>query len=151
LGWVAFIDDASNWNDYGRHVFATVIQSPKHTLIVIVEDDVFERMGASDMFAHAGYDVLEAENAEEALAGFEKYAAIGLLFTDVSLPGLMSGSDLAHHVALRWPRVGIIMTSGRPRPEPLPANAHFHAKPYLPASVLARARELSAAGAWSGG
>jgi CheY-like chemotaxis protein len=111
---------------------------------MIVEDDVFERMGASDMFSRAGYDVLEASSAEEALAGFEENGAIKLLFTDVSMPGLMSGADLAHQVARRWPRVGIIMTSGRRRPEPIPLTAHFHAKPYIPAAVLARAKEMSA-------
>jgi CheY-like chemotaxis protein len=125
-------------------VFIPVTVSSKQSLIMIVEDDVFERMGASDMFSHAGYDVLEASSAEEALAGFEENEAIELLFTDVSMPGLMSGSDLAHQVAQRWPRVGIIMTSGRPRPEPIPLNAHFHAKPYIPAAVLARAKEMTA-------
>lgn len=125
-------------------MFIPVTESSKQSLIMIVEDDVFERMGASDMFSHAGYDVLEASSAEEALAGFEENDAIDLLFTDVSMPGLMSGSDLAHQVAQRWPRVGIIMTSGRRRPEPLPPNAHFYAKPYIPAAVLAWAKEMSA-------
>ena len=125
-------------------MFATVTQSKKQSLIMVVEDDVFERMGASDMFSHAGFDVLEAGSAEEALQGFEENEAIALLFTDVSMPGLMSGSDLAREIAQRWPRVGIIMTSGRPRPEPLPPNVHFHAKPYIPAAVLARARHLAA-------
>jgi DNA-binding NtrC family response regulator len=111
---------------------------------MIVEDDVLERMGASDMFLHAGYDVLEAGSAEEALRGFEENAAIELLFSDISMSGLMSGSDLAYQVAQRWPRVGIIMTSGRPRPKTLASNIHFHAKPYIPAAVLARAKELSA-------
>jgi hypothetical protein len=35
------------------------------------------------------------------------------------------------------------MTSGRPRPEALLSNIHFHAKPYVPAAVLARAKQLS--------
>ncbi len=104
------------------------------------------RMGASDMFSHAGYDVLEAGSAEEALQGFEYNEAIELLFTDVSMPGLMSGFELAHQVAQRWPRVGIIMTSGRPRPEALASNIRFHAKPYIPAAVLAWAKELSTPG-----
>lgn len=133
-----------DWNDYDCHVFALVDRSPKQSLIMIVEDDVFERMGASDMFSHAGYDVLEAGSAEEALQGFEDNAGIELLFSDVSMPGLMSGSDLAREVAQRWPRVGIIMTSGRPRPEALASNIQFHAKPYVPAAVLAWAKQLSA-------
>ena len=89
--------------------------SKSHALVIIVDDDVFERMGASYMFSDAGYRVLEAENADEALQLFEDNADIRLLFTDVNMSGSMNGSDLAHQVARRWPEVGVIMTSGRPR------------------------------------
>ena len=117
--------------------------SMSHALVMIVDDDVFERMGASYMFSDAGYRVLEAENADEALQLFEDNAAVRLLFTDVNMPGSMSGSDLAHQVARRWPEVGVIMTSGRPRPEALPLGAKFHAKPYEPTNVLQHAREMT--------
>ena len=109
---------------------------------MVVDDDVFERMGASCMFLDAGYRVLEAGNADEALRFFETDAGIGLLFTDVSMPGSMSGADLAHQVAGRWPRVGIIITSGRPRPDQLPPSMRFHEKPYAPVAVLRQAREM---------
>ena len=115
-----------------------------NALIVVVDDDVFERMGASGMFVDAGYRVLEAEDADEALHFFETNADIRLLFTDVSMPGSMSGSDLAHRVAERWPEVGIIVTSGRPRPLKLPLSMLFHDKPYEPAAVLRQAREMTA-------
>jgi two-component system, response regulator PdtaR len=111
-------------------------------MILVVDDDVFERMGASDMFLDAGYRVLEAGNADDALRFFETDAGIGLLFTDVSMPGSMSGADLARQVAGRWPGVGIIMTSGRPRPDKLPPRMGFHDKPYAPAAVLRQAREM---------
>jgi FixJ family two-component response regulator len=114
------------------------------TLVVIVDDDVFERMGASYMFSDVGYRVLEAGSADGALKLFEANKDIGLLFTDVSMPGLMNGSDLAHKVAERWPKVGIIITSGRPEPLPLPLGALFHAKPYRPNDVLRHARNMTA-------
>ena len=117
---------------------------PPNALILVVDDYVFERMGASSMFLHAGYRVLEAENADEALRFFETNADIGVLFTDVSMPGSMSGSDLAHHVAKRWPGVGIIIASGRPRPHQLPLSMLFHDKPYEPLAVLRQAREMTA-------
>ena len=80
-----------------------MMELPPNALVVVVDDDVFERMGASGMFLDAGYRVLEAGNADEALRFFETNADIRLLFTDVSMPGSMSGSDLAHQVAERWP------------------------------------------------
>ena len=115
-----------------------------NALIVVVDDDIFERMGASGMFVDAGYRVLEAGDAAEALRFFETNADIRLLFTDVSMPGSISGSDLARQVAERWPEVGIIVTSGRPRPHMLPLSMLFHDKPYEPAAVLRQAREMTA-------
>jgi CheY-like chemotaxis protein len=114
-----------------------------NALVIIVDDDVFERMGASYMFSDAGYRVLEAGSADEALQFLESTPDVRLLFTDVSMPGSMSGSDLAHQVAERWPAVGIIITSGRPRPEPLPLGSQFHAKPYEPINVLQHARDMT--------
>jgi CheY-like chemotaxis protein len=118
--------------------------TPNPLVVVVVDDDVFERMGASGMFLDAGYRVLEAQDADEALRLFEENADIRLLFTDVSMPGSMSGSDLACRVAERWPRVGIIITSGRPRPPLLPLSTLFHDKPYEPAVVLRQAKEMTA-------
>jgi CheY-like chemotaxis protein len=132
------------WNDYGRTLLQPVTEIPANALIVVVDDDVFERMGASSMFLDAGYRVLEAENADEALQFFETNADITLLFTDVSMPGSISGSDLAYRVAERWPGVGIIVASGRPRPHKLPLSMLFHAKPYEPVAVLRQAREMTA-------
>lgn len=116
---------------------------PNPLVVVVVDDDVFERMGASGMFLDAGYRVLEAGDADEALRLFEENTDIRLLFSDVSMPGSMSGSDLACRVAERWPRVGIIITSGRPRPTLLPLSSLFHAKPYEPAAVLRQAKEMT--------
>jgi CheY-like chemotaxis protein len=113
-----------------------------NALVLIVDDDVFERLGASHMFSDAGYRVFEAGSADDALQFLESTADVRLLFTDVSMPGSMSGSDLARRVAERWPEIGIIITSGRPRPEPLPLGSQFHVKPYEPTNVLQHARDM---------
>ena len=112
-------------------------------LVLVVDDDVLERMGASFMFSDAGYQVLEAGSADAALRFFETNADIKLLFTDVSMPGAINGADLSRQVAERWPRVGIIMTSGRPCPGDLPRKVRFHAKPYDPPEVLKDAKEVA--------
>jgi CheY-like chemotaxis protein len=57
-------------------LFLPVIEIPPNALIVVVDDDVFERMGACGMFLDAGYRVLEAGNADEALHFFEANADI---------------------------------------------------------------------------
>jgi CheY-like chemotaxis protein len=119
--------------------------SPSQALIMVVDDDVLERMGAADMFLDAGYRVLQAGNADEALRLFETNTDIRVLFTDVSMPGSMSGADLALDVAKRWPAIGIIMTSGRPRPDKLPLSMRFHDKPYQPTAVLRQATAMTIA------
>ncbi len=118
-------------------------KSPSQALVMVVDDDVLERMGASDMFSHAGYRVVEAGSADEALRLLEANADIRLLFTDVSMPGSMSGADLACDVAKRWPAIGIIVTSGRPRPDKHPLNMRFHDKPYEPTAVLRQATAMT--------
>lgn len=111
--------------------------------MIVADDDVLERMGASFMFSDAGYRVLEAGSGDEALRFFEANADVKLLFTDVSMPGAMNGADLARQVAERWPNVAIIMTSGRPFPIELPPRVRFHAKPYEPVDVLRDAQEMA--------
>jgi CheY-like chemotaxis protein len=120
-----------------------VSEACSNALVMIVDDDALERMGASYMFSDAGYRVLEAGSADEALRSLELNPDVRLLFTDVSMPGSMSGADLANQVAGRWPGIGIIVTSGRPRPDPLPLGTRFHAKPYEPTNVLQHAREMT--------
>jgi len=119
-----------------------VVPSSAQVLILVVDDDVLERMGAAYMFSDAGYRVIEAGSADMALRFFETDEDIGLLFTDVSMPGAIDGADLARVVAERWPKVGILMTSGRPFPIHVPPGVRFHAKPYEPADVLRDAKEM---------
>jgi CheY-like chemotaxis protein len=130
------------WNHCGRCWLPSVTYCPSQAVVLVVEDDVFERMGASDMFLDAGYRVLDAGNADEALQFLETEVDIGLLFTDVSMPGSMSGADLARHVASRWPGIGIILASGRLRPDRLPPSMRFHEKPYAPTAILRNAIEM---------
>ena len=122
-----------------------MVSSQSPALILIVEDDVFERMGASALFLDAGYRVLEAGNADEALRILETTPDIRLLFTDVSMPGSMTGLDLARNVGVRWPNVGIIVASARPRPDKLPLSMRFHDKTYEPTAILRHAREMTIA------
>lgn len=105
----------------------------------------FIRLTIIDALEDAGLDVVEASNADEAdriIAGH----TIHFLFTDIQLPGRLSGVNLAHAVAERFPEAGIIVASGRIRPEDidLPADAHFFAKPYNFDNVVSRLN------AWTG-
>lgn len=72
---------------------------------------------------------METENARGAL---EIHNEIGVLFTDVNMPGKMDGLTLANLVANRWPRIRLVVTSGRQglTSEDLPDDGQFVGKPY---------------------
>jgi CheY-like chemotaxis protein len=113
--------------------------------VLVVEDEALVRMLAVDIFNGAGFQVVEAADAEEALEFLGALSAVHLLFTDINMPGAIDGLTLAHRVAAEWPHVGIIIASGRgiPDPDALPAGSRFHTKPYDPARLLDQAGELT--------
>ena len=117
---------------------------PSPLVVVVVDDDVFERMGASGMFLDAGYRVLEAGDADEALQLFEANAGHQAAFHGRQHARLDERVRLGLSCRRAMARVGIIMTSGRPRPPLLPLSMLFHDKPYEPAAVLRQAREMTA-------
>ena len=100
--------------------------------ILVVEDEPLLLMLAVDLVHDAGFEALEASNADQALKILETVADIVVLMTDIDMPGTMDGLALAAAVRDRWPPVSIIVVSGkrRPRAEDLPAGGVFFAKPY---------------------
>lgn len=104
----------------------------KHAVILIVEDEPLVRLAAATVMEEAGYTVIEASNADQAIGLLEKHPEITILFTDIEMPGSIDGMKLAACVRDRWPPVEIILTSGRvPRGEvPLPLRGVFLQKPY---------------------
>ena len=103
-----------------------------HAVILIVEDSVLIRMGAVDIVVSAGYEALEAEDADEAIRILESRDDIDLVFTDVQMPGTMDGVKLSHYIRDRWPPVRIMVASGMAILEEssLPTGSRFFAKPY---------------------
>ena len=115
--------------------------------VLIVEDEPLIRMGAVYLIEDAGFEVYEAASADAAIALLELHKEIRLIFTDVDMPGSMDGLKLAHYVRGRWPPVKIIVTSGHVKvaEESLPAGALFLPKPYDPAEITHKVREMIAA------
>jgi CheY-like chemotaxis protein len=118
--------------------------STSHSIILIVEDEYLVRMSAAAMMEGAGYDVLEAGNADEAIRLLESHPDIDIVFTDIEMPGSMNGLKLAHAVTGRWPPIRVITTSGRfrLREGDLPTGGRFLAKPYSAGQILGALREM---------
>ncbi|MBN9034404.1 MAG: response regulator [Rhizobiales bacterium] len=101
-------------------------------VVLVVEDDVFQRLLAVDIVEAAGFTALEARSGDEALQVLENRADISILFTDVRMPGNTNGLQLARFVSERYPCVQIIIVSGNASPAdaPMPLGSAFFAKPY---------------------
>lgn len=117
--------------------------------IMLVEDEFLIRLTLSEALADEGYEVIEAASGEDALAALEADGGtIGLMLTDIQLPGALDGKALAARLRERQPGLPVIFMSGRP--DPLPESAApqmMMAKPYLPSDVAAAVKQiLGAAG-----
>ena len=82
----------------------------KRPTVLIVEDEFLIALGAAELLKQAGYDTVETSNAADAVTVLESGRDIGVVFTDIRMPGSMDG--LAWCVRDRWPPVKILVTSG---------------------------------------
>jgi CheY-like chemotaxis protein len=117
---------------------------PGRPIVLVVEDEFLVRLNTVLMIEDAGFDVLEAVDADQAIEILEARPDIHVIFTDIQLPGSMDGLKLAHAVRGRWPPIKIIATSGRVnlRTDDLPEGGRFLPKPYGPEEVVGTLREL---------
>ncbi len=117
-----------------------------HRMVVLaVEDEPIVRMSMADFLDDAGFKVFEAVNADEAIALLQARSDVQVVVTDIEMPGSMNGLELARVVRVRWPGVGIVVTSGRVRPGPddLIDKVVFLSKPYLPEAVVNAIRQVT--------
>lgn len=115
-------------------------------IVLIVEDEPLLRMFAVDIVEEAGFETLEASNADEAISLLEAHSEIRILLTDIDMPGGMDGLKLAAAVRDRWPPVAIIVVSGKQRPSPddMPHGSVFFPKPYDPDQLAQQLDRMAA-------
>jgi DNA-binding NtrC family response regulator len=112
--------------------------------ILVVEDEPIIRLGIVAMVEEAGFDAIEASNADQAVLAIERNPGISVVITDVDMPGTMDGVRLAHFVHRRWPPIRLIVVSGKIGIDQaaLPAGARFFAKPLPEERLLATVRDM---------
>jgi DNA-binding NtrC family response regulator len=99
--------------------------------VLIVEDEILIRMALADSLADKGYDVLEANDAHEAIAALGHHT-VDAVITDIDMPGSVNGLDLARMVAATSHGPAVIIASGGHRlsQADIPEGARFVQKPY---------------------
>lgn len=115
-------------------------------IILVVEDDPDERFIAAEMLEETGFEVIEAETAERALAILnERGDEVSVVFSDVRTPGTIGGFELARIIGVTWPRVRVLLTSGdaRDQPSDLRVSATFIPKPWRAPEILAWLEEAA--------
>lgn len=99
--------------------------------VLLVEDEPLIRLFIAELLEEAGFRVVEAANAMEALVILEAGLRVSVLLTDVDMPAGCNGFELAHKVYESWPGTEILIMSGRqwPAQGDLPPGTAFLAKP----------------------
>jgi DNA-binding response OmpR family regulator len=115
----------------------------RERIAVIVEDEWLVRMELADAFEEASWQVREAPSGEDAVALLSECSQIGLLVTDIRLPGPLDGWDVAEAYRARHPELPVIYASANP---PLAARqvdgSLFIEKPVRLAELVARGEQL---------
>jgi signal transduction histidine kinase/CheY-like chemotaxis protein len=116
--------------------------------LLVVEDEPSVRHLVTDMLEAQGYNVLRANNGQDALrvAGEHKGAPIRLVVTDVIMP-LMGGKVMAEWLKTTYPDLKILFTSGytedaMTRRGMIEAEVEFLSKPYAPATLVRKVRKM---------
>ncbi|WP_170134930.1 PAS domain S-box protein [Acuticoccus kandeliae] len=115
--------------------------------ILLVEDDASVRQSTSSMLQSLGYKVVEATRGDQALKVLDERSDIDLVFTDVIMPGPLSGLRLGQHLAERWPGIRVLFTSGYSRAallrqSPDAADINLLSKPYRVVDLAVTIREV---------
>lgn len=114
--------------------------------ILVVEDDAAVRGACADILRELDYDVLEAPDAMEAFRLIADHGGIDLLFTDIGLPGGVSGRALANAARSADAGIRVLFTTGYDLPgAPDRAGTALLRKPFSPAQLAGMVRDVLAA------
>jgi CheY-like chemotaxis protein len=108
---------------------------PEAPRVLMVENVFLVRDVIGREMALAGFDVLEAADAEQALVLITHFKRLDLLFTVIRLPGT-NGWRLAEQIRARYANVPVIYTSGFAEQVPALPRSIVLRKPYFPSEVL---------------
>jgi two-component system, response regulator PdtaR len=115
-------------------MFPAEIVAIRPPVVLVVEDEVLIRISVSDFLRIAGFTVIEAGSAREALAVLRTRADVALVVTDINMSGAMEGVELIREIRKSYPAIKVIAASAYQNTEPVEASV---TKPYSLDSLLA--------------
>jgi PAS domain S-box-containing protein len=114
---------------------------PTGEVILVVEDNDEVRGVAVEALGQLGYGVVEASDADQALQRLDSNPEVKLLFTDVRMPGRLTGVDLAREAVTRRPGLKVLYTSGYVGTD-LDPNDDVLQKPYRAHDLAVKVRQV---------
>jgi CheY-like chemotaxis protein len=118
------------------------MSNTRQAAALVVEDDESQREMVVVLLEELELKVFACESGEAATMILQEIGdTLCLMFTDVNLRGPMSGIELANRAKDEFPRLKVIVTSGRPATN-LPAGTTFMQKPWQPLDLLREARAV---------
>ena len=119
----------------GAAVNLGIEASDIHTVLV-VEDEVLVRLMIAEELRSAGFQVIEAVSADEAVAVLGQIADVSVIFSDIRMPGSLDGLGLAKKVRSEFPKIRIILASGHVTTVTSVDHDGFFSKPYKPDEIV---------------
>jgi len=98
--------------------------------VLFVEDDPLVHEAVSRALEEAGFDVMAAEDGERAVALLDEGLRPAVVFSDIVMPGALSGIDLAAIVRRRHPELPVVLATGYTERQPSLPGVQVLAKPY---------------------
>jgi DNA-binding NtrC family response regulator len=109
--------------------------------VLVVDDDFLVRLNTAEIFEEAGFEVIAACDVASALVVLKQDSSVGLVCTDVHMPGKLNGIDLATWLRNHHPDIKVIVMSCHSRSCDLPAGIPFISKPFVSRHLVELARE----------
>ena len=110
--------------------------------VLVVEDDADVRHTVVSTLEALAFKVLSAHDGSEALRILENEPDIVLVFSDVNMPGAMTGIDLGHIIRRHWPQIPILLSSGYLQEDQDANGFELLQKPYRTTDLIETLRGL---------
>ncbi|MEA1831571.1 response regulator [Methylobacterium durans] len=138
----AFVGEATGLSD-GPAPSAGNAVTGEGKIVLVVEDDADVRQIAISALESLAFRVIDAKDGEDALRTLEANPDVHLVFSDVNMPGAITGLELGRIVRVRWPAVSVLLTSGYLREDQDPSEFDILQKPYRTSDLEAALSKIA--------
>jgi signal transduction histidine kinase/CheY-like chemotaxis protein len=110
--------------------------------VLVVEDDPVVRQVAVSTLHSLGFNVMEAASGDEAARLLKANRQVHLVFSDIRMPGELTGIGLARLIRREMPEIRVLLTTGYADGHEPIGDADVLYKPYRAADLAEKIRSL---------